>query len=97
LLSYFRRNYIVNDAFKRWVAAYQPHVFTNMETNNYVESWHNQLKSNYLQRKSNRRLDRLIWIRVNDVEHDFKQNISRIQLSIGRMGPAERRRREIER
>ena len=29
-LSYFKRNYLDDDAFVRWSAAYQPQVFTNM-------------------------------------------------------------------
>ncbi|EPB87317.1 hypothetical protein HMPREF1544_05842 [Mucor circinelloides 1006PhL] len=66
-----------------------------MEANNYVESWHNQLKTVYLHRKRDRRVDRLIYILVNDVEPNFIQNISRNTLSIDRMGPEEGRRREL--
>ncbi|KAG2232120.1 hypothetical protein INT48_006797 [Thamnidium elegans] len=43
----------------------------NMETNNFVESWHNQSKTTYLERKRNERADRLIFILVNDIEPDF--------------------------
>lgn len=49
-LNYFKKNYLEDDKFIHWSAVYQPQIFTNMETNNYVESWHNQLKSIYLQR-----------------------------------------------
>ncbi|ORE18675.1 hypothetical protein BCV71DRAFT_162788, partial [Rhizopus microsporus] len=78
--------------------AYQPDRYTNMETNNYVESWHNQLKTSYLQRRRNRRVDRLVYILVNDVEEDFISNINRIRMNVGRMGPEARkeRRRELE-
>ncbi|EPB92723.1 hypothetical protein HMPREF1544_00452 [Mucor circinelloides 1006PhL] len=69
---------------------------TCMKTNNYVESWHKQLKTAYLHRKKNRRVDCLIYILVNDVEPDFIQNISRITLNLGRMGPEERRKRELD-
>ncbi|KAI8379066.1 uncharacterized protein BYT42DRAFT_495541, partial [Radiomyces spectabilis] len=50
--------------------------FTDMETSNYIESWHNQLKTTYLQSfiflkaDRNRRLDRLVYILVNDVHED---------------------------
>lgn len=91
-----KRNYVDNNGPTHWVASFQPLVFTNMETNNYVENWHNQLKTVYLHRKRNRRVDRLIYILVNDVKPDFIQNISRITLNIGRMGPEERRRRELD-
>ncbi|EPB91426.1 hypothetical protein HMPREF1544_01748 [Mucor circinelloides 1006PhL] len=91
-MDYMKRNYLDNNWPTYWVAAFQPLVFTNMETNNYIESWHNQLKTVYLHRKRNRMVDRLIYILVNDVEPDSIQNISRITLKIGRMGPEERRR-----
>ncbi|CEP15707.1 hypothetical protein [Parasitella parasitica] len=71
-------------------------LYTIVVRHPLTESWHNQLESNYLQRKSNRRVDRLMWILVNDVEYDFRLNIDRIRLNIGRMGPAERRRRQRE-
>ncbi|KAI8890119.1 hypothetical protein K501DRAFT_160578, partial [Backusella circina FSU 941] len=70
---------------KHWYKAFQTQYGTNMETNNYVESWHNQLKTTYLKRKPNRRLDRLIYILVNDVEPEFISNVNRVILGIGRM------------
>ncbi|ORE05830.1 hypothetical protein BCV72DRAFT_263124 [Rhizopus microsporus var. microsporus] len=57
-----------------------------METNNNTESWHSQLKTDYLQRKRSRRLDRLIFILVEDVHTDFMHNIARMAANIGRMG-----------
>ncbi|CEJ05400.1 hypothetical protein RMCBS344292_19342 [Rhizopus microsporus] len=48
-------------------------------------SWHNQLKANYLQRKRNKRLDRLIFILVDDVHADFMHNTVRMAVNIGRM------------
>ncbi|CEG70857.1 hypothetical protein RMATCC62417_06678 [Rhizopus microsporus] len=69
-----------------------------MKTNNYVESWHNQVKTSYLQRRRNRRVGRLVCILINDVEEDFISNINRIRMNVGRMGPEAReaRRRELE-
>jgi hypothetical protein len=70
----------------------------NIGTNNYIESWYNQLKTSYLQRIRNRRVDKLVYILVNDVEEGFLSNIGRIRMNIGRMGPEARevRRRELE-
>ncbi|KAI8979894.1 hypothetical protein BDB01DRAFT_725434, partial [Pilobolus umbonatus] len=98
LISYLRTNNFISDSFMRWVCCYQPDVYTNMETNNYVESWHNQLKTTYLKRRPNRRVDRLIYVLVKDVEEDYQQNVCRLMLNVGRMGPEERRirRRQIE-
>ncbi|ORE05986.1 hypothetical protein BCV72DRAFT_182828, partial [Rhizopus microsporus var. microsporus] len=92
-ISYLYMSYFNNDNFKRWARAYQPAIYTNMEISNYIESWHNQLKATYLKRKQNRRVGRLIFILVNDVEEDYLQNIQRLMLKVGRMGPEERRRR----
>ncbi|CEP16772.1 hypothetical protein [Parasitella parasitica] len=92
-LNYMDRTYLNREKFVHWSFAFQPQVYSNMETNNFVESWHNQLKTTYLGRKRNRRVDRLIHILVKDVEPDYIQNINRITLNVGRMGPEERRRR----
>ncbi|CEG84448.1 hypothetical protein RMATCC62417_18250 [Rhizopus microsporus] len=96
-MLYFKNNYLDNDRFTKWTAAYQPDRYTNMETINYVESWHNQLKTSYLQRR-NRRVDRLVYILVNDVEEDFLSNINRIRMNVERMGPEAReaKRRKLE-
>jgi hypothetical protein len=67
-----------------------------METNNYIESWHNQLKTMYLERKRNRRVDRLVYILAKDVEHGYNSNVALITLKIGRMGPEERRKKRRE-
>jgi hypothetical protein len=65
-----------------------------METNNCIESWHNQLKTTHLRRKQNRRIDKLIFILVNDVEDYYLQNTQRLMLNVGRMGPEEKKRRK---
>ncbi|KAI8876940.1 hypothetical protein K501DRAFT_199290, partial [Backusella circina FSU 941] len=46
---------------KHWCKTFQLQYDINMEANNYIESWHNQLKTTYLKRKPNRRLHRLIY------------------------------------
>ena len=56
-----------------------------MKTNNYVESCHNQLKTNYLQRKKNRRLACLTFILVDDVHTYFMYNTTRMAANIGHM------------
>jgi hypothetical protein len=68
-MAHFIQKHLIDDKFMHWSAAYQPQVLANMETNNYIEGWHNQLKTNYLQRKRNRRLDHLIFILVDDHTH----------------------------
>ena len=67
-----------------------------MEINNYIESWHNQLKTSYLQR--NKRVDRLVYILINDFEEDFLSNTNCVKINFERMGSEAReaRRRKIE-
>ncbi|KAI8876331.1 hypothetical protein K501DRAFT_200663, partial [Backusella circina FSU 941] len=79
-----------NDWYKHWCKAFQLQYDTNMETNNHVESWHNQLKTTYLKRKPNRHLHRLIYILVNDVDPEIISNVNRVLLGIDRMGNRER-------
>ncbi|KAI9474833.1 hypothetical protein BDB00DRAFT_793435 [Zychaea mexicana] len=60
-----------------------------MQTNNYVESWHNQLKTYYLKRKRMHRLDLLVHILVKDVSFDVTEEIKRLVANVGRIGPYE--------
>ncbi|KIJ25084.1 hypothetical protein M422DRAFT_193889, partial [Sphaerobolus stellatus SS14] len=46
-------------------------VHYGIDTNNYIESWHSNLKANYLGRGRKHRLDYMIRILTQDVEPDF--------------------------
>lgn len=94
-IQYFERTWVANGRLQFWTICNQPQLLENMETNNYVESWHNQLKTNFLERHPNRRMDRLVYILVRDVEPVYRDNIERVLLGLGRMGPVryEERRR----
>ncbi|KAG1170381.1 hypothetical protein G6F70_001459 [Rhizopus microsporus] len=76
-------HYLKYECAFKWTRAYQIQILTNVETNNYIESWHDQLKTNYLQRKRNRRLDRLIFILIDDVHDNFMHNTARMAANIG--------------
>lgn len=58
-----------------------------MLTNNFIESWHNQLKALYLKHIRNKRLDRLIFILTHEVESYFDRERERILSNSGRMAP----------
>ncbi|KAJ8657637.1 hypothetical protein O0I10_006703 [Lichtheimia ornata] len=49
-----------------------------MDTNNYVETWHNQLKSVYLNRYPTRRLDTLIHKLVEEINVDLQYELNRL-------------------
>ncbi len=84
-VEYFKSEWGTDEKKKMWSAAYQPEIFTNMATNNYIESWHNQLKSIYLKRQRNRRIDRLIFILTEDVAIDLKMDLARLSMVIGKL------------
>ncbi|ORE22183.1 hypothetical protein BCV71DRAFT_271178, partial [Rhizopus microsporus] len=94
-MLYFKNYYLEYECAFKWTRAYQIQILTNVETNNYIESWHDQLKTNYLQRKRNRRLDRLIFILIDDVHDNFMHNTARMAANIGRMSSETREARKM--
>ena len=97
--SYFQRFWIDSfggKAVNRWAACYQPEIYTNMQTNNYVESWHNQLKTVYLKRKRVHRLDMLLNVLTSDVAADIQAEVMRLSVNIGKMGSNEHALRKEE-
>lgn len=95
--GYFNRYWISNEKYKRWAKCYQPAMYTNMETNNYVESWHRVLKHTYLRSKRNQRLDLLIHILVDRVEPDMVRKARVYKNRVGPMSPEEAFARSLER
>lgn len=81
--SYFCTQWMANRKYCLWAACYQLNTYTNMETNNYIESWHNQLKSMYLKRFRVHRLDYIIYVLVNKVELDLKRDVQRRAAKVG--------------
>ena len=63
-----------------------PETHRSMLTNNYIESWHNQLKTVYFSRRRINRLDHLTFVLVNDVEFHFAEERERIMFNNGIMG-----------
>ena len=70
---------------KRWAKSYHSREFDSMATNNYVETWHNQLKTVYLNRRPNRRLDTLIHKLVEDINADLQYELKTQRAQVGRM------------
>ena len=56
--EYFQVNY--KDRTKQWAICYSNFEHANTDTNMYVESFHNVLKTYYVERKPNKRVDDLI-------------------------------------
>ena len=57
-LNYFQNYYISRK--ENWAKCFRTGEFGNVHTNMFVESFHNQLKTIYFERKRNRRVDVLV-------------------------------------
>ncbi|OAD81103.1 hypothetical protein PHYBLDRAFT_161737 [Phycomyces blakesleeanus NRRL 1555(-)] len=87
-LKYFEKKWTENKGLlRRWGRPYVSQQHQRYVTNNYVESWHNQLKTIYFGCTCIRRLDRLIFILTNDVEFYFEQEVEHIHFNNGKIGP----------
>lgn len=97
-MDYFVKNWCTEDRFKVWSRSYKERQFSHMLTNNYIESWHNQLKNVFLGRVRNKRLDKLVFVLVNDVEYYLTQEFERVLQGNGAMSPffKQQRIREME-
>ncbi|KAI7857098.1 hypothetical protein BDC45DRAFT_566629 [Circinella umbellata] len=95
--TYFRRHWVDSlqgKGYTQWAACYQPNVFMNMQTKNYCESWHNQLKQLYLKRKRIQRFDMLLNVLSEDVAFDITREVKRLSVNVGRMGVYEHQLRK---
>lgn len=73
VVDYLDKRYFTESRKQRWMKAYRVGKFyAGMDTNNYVESWHNHLKSQFLKGHTNCRGDRLIFILSNDVDEFYQ-------------------------
>ncbi|CDH61222.1 hypothetical protein RO3G_15174 [Lichtheimia corymbifera JMRC:FSU:9682] len=81
--AYFSAQWMTSNKSRLWAACYQLDTYTNMETNNYVESWHNQLKSVYLKRYRVHRLDYIVFVLVTKVEFDLLHDVQRRAAKVG--------------
>ena len=83
--EYFQVNY--KDRAKQWAMCYRNFEHAKTDTNMYVESFHNVLKTYYMERKPNNRVDDLINVLLTyeeDSEKRFtQQNISLLTVSQG--------------
>ncbi|KAG1499402.1 hypothetical protein G6F45_012748 [Rhizopus arrhizus] len=97
-MDYFIRSWCAEDKMKVWSRSFKDRQYSHMLTNNYIESWHNQLKTVFLGRVRNKRLDKLVSVLVNDVEYYLNQEFERVVQGNGAMSPffKQQRLRELE-
>jgi hypothetical protein len=90
LWAYLQKHYFQESRRCRWMKAYRTGLYyAGMDTNNYVESWHNQLKSHFLRGHNRGRGDRLIYVLSHDVDLFFQAEGMRSQVRFGRHSKGE--------
>ncbi|KIJ32606.1 hypothetical protein M422DRAFT_265491 [Sphaerobolus stellatus SS14] len=68
-LKYMREEWIPKK--ERWAGAWRKHAHHGVDTNNFIESWHSNLKKNYIGRGRRQRIDYIIHILSQDVVPDY--------------------------
>ena len=68
-----------------WMKAHRQDAFyAGMDTNNYVESWHNHLKMHFLKRQFKVRADRMVYLLSDVVVNYFKNEEFQAYVRVGR-------------
>ncbi|KAG9063997.1 hypothetical protein KI688_004111 [Linnemannia hyalina] len=101
LLKYLDKNYFGRSMFKAhewqvketqesWMLCYRQDVsYASIDTNNYIESWHNTLKRHFFRDKQQRRPDTVIYVLAILAVPHFQQKCIRSIVNVGRMNPAQ--------
>ena len=75
-LNYFKSTYVSRPV--KWAMCYRQFVHANTDTNMFVESFHNKLKTFYLERMQNKRVDDLINVLLEIEADDYWSHKRRI-------------------
>ncbi|KAG0328836.1 hypothetical protein BGZ99_004324 [Dissophora globulifera] len=88
-MKYIEEFYFQSDSDRRrWMFCHREGVsYAWINTNNYIESWHNALKMHFFKDKSERRIDVVIYILVHRALPHYEQRCIRHQVQVGRMVP----------
>ena len=86
-VQFMNKNYFDSVADKRrWMYCHREGIsFAWINTNNYIESWHNTLKKHFFKDKSLKRLDHVIHTLVHGAIPHYEQRCIRHQLQVGPM------------
>ncbi|KAI7820579.1 hypothetical protein BC939DRAFT_387494, partial [Gamsiella multidivaricata] len=91
--NYFGKNMAeAEDKQKHWMICYRQDVsYSSIDTNNYIESWHNTLKRHFFRDKQQRRVDTVIYVLAVMAVPHFQQKCMRSAVNVGRMNPAQKK------
>ena len=93
IVQYLNRNYLDSEADRRrWMFCYREGVhYAWINTNSYIESWHNTLKKHFFKDQQKRRLDSVIYILIHKAIPLYRQKGIRHAVQVGRMTPARKK------
>ena len=96
MFASFQEKYHKNWHNRRQLWAHPWQKEAIFHTNNLIESYHNQLKSNYFGRSRNTRVDRIIYILSHVVIVDYRQEALQMQIGSKKfyLSPQEKQRQE---
>jgi SWIM zinc finger len=91
LLQYLDKNYFKETELQRWMVCFRENLNSaGINTNNYVESWHNALKMYFLKDRQKRRVDVVIHILAKSVVPFYEYKLTSARHSVGRMTSVQR-------
>ncbi|KAF9176591.1 hypothetical protein BGZ50_000271 [Haplosporangium sp. Z 11] len=85
-IAYLDKNYFQSEERLRlWMKAYRADTYyASMDTNNFVESWHNHFKHGFLRRHHKVRADRVVYLLSHTVVEYFRKEEFRNYIQVGR-------------
>ena len=97
LIQYLEKNYLDHMADRRrWMFCYRGVSYAWINTNNYIESWHNALKKHFFKNKQQRRIDSVIYILVYKAISHYQQMCIRHHVQVGKMTPAAKKQLKVK-
>ena len=71
---------------KRWMLCYRQELdYPAIDTNNYIESWHNTLKRHFFKDQQKRRVDMVVYILAKMAIPHFQHKVMRSVVKVGKM------------
>jgi len=92
-IKYLDANYLAHEADRRrWMFCHRQQVaYGCINTNNFIESWHNTLKKHFFKDKQQRRLDSVIHTLAKKAVPHFQQMCVRHIVQVGKMTPGRKK------
>ncbi|KAF8923285.1 hypothetical protein BGZ47_004895, partial [Haplosporangium gracile] len=94
MLQFLDKNYFKEtELLQRWMICYRENIACPaIDTNNYVESWHNALKMYFLKDKQKRRADMVVYVLVKSVLSFYQRKCLYGRYRVGRLTPTQKTR-----